>query len=304
MTLVLHKNESTLNWIRSSLGLSNRGVDGRHFYVDPGSSVGDVDSDVEGDAVFSNLQNAIDSCADWRGDLITCKAGTQTVTTSVLFNKKGITVEAEGMGMPLETMGERFMIYGSATDEPAAVISQPCKILGMGFSSEYGSTGGHVLQIAGTGGWNGGFVDLYGCRFTHWGSTKHEQFVYINGPGNASFIRHCTFDGLFTGITNGAIELADHATGSDGWTLTIENNIFINTTYGIVHESAVAPSDCIYKSNLFLETKILDNNGCTNTNVLVADNWSPYATNATSYDDTVSTLQGLGIAFSDNHYNE
>ena len=74
------------------------GVDGRTFLVDPGSSVGYVSSTVQYDGIFSNLQAAIDLCDDWRGDKIICKAGTQTVTTAVLFNVKGLTVEAESMG--------------------------------------------------------------------------------------------------------------------------------------------------------------------------------------------------------------
>lgn len=278
----------------------SRAGEGKVFVVDPA-----------GGGDFLALQGAIDACVDWRGDVIIRRAGTEIVTTSVLFNKYGITVVAEDMGLPHKTQGERFMTYCSADDEPAAVISKACKLIGLGCSGEFVGAGGHVASIEGTGSWNGGLVELDGCRFTHWGggsgfTGQHAHFLQFDGPGNASYIHDCSFDGLLNDdpLTVGAILLLDNAGGADAFTLTVEENDFFNCTNAIVHESGVAPKNSVYKGNRLVGTKMLDNNGCTCVDVLVADNWSPYATNATTYDDTVATLQGLGLQFSGNHYSE
>lgn len=285
----------------AKLGTEAEGEEGQIFTVDP-AGAGD----------FLTMQEAIDACVDWRGDLIVRKAGTEVVDTPVLFNKKGITVVAEGMGLPHHTQGERFMTYCTAEDEPAAIISQACKLVGLGFSGEFTGAGGHVMSIDGTGGWSsGGFIELDGCRFTHWGgnsgwTTQHAHFLQFNGPGNASWIHNCSFDGILNAdpLTVGAILLKDHATGSDAWTLLLEDLYFNNCTYAVVHESGVAPRGCLYKGFKLLGTKILDNNGCTCDDVVVAGMWSPFATDAASYDATVATLKGLGIAFSGNNYAE
>ena len=175
-TYQLHKGEATLSDLKDGkLAISSLvGVDGRIFYVDEDSTGAMTGSDSYGglspDDSFGTLQAAIDACTNDYGDLIICKAATQTVTEAVAFNKKGITVMAEPIGYPDIAKGERFMIYGSHTDGPAGIITAPCKIIGMGFCGS--EAAGGSLEINGTtGGFGGGnFVQLYNVRFSHWSS--------------------------------------------------------------------------------------------------------------------------------------
>ncbi len=77
---------------------------------------------------------------------------------------------------------------------------------------------------------------------------------------------------------------------------------FRDCTYGIEHKDGT-PQNFLYKGNVFIDSKGLNSKGAA-ADGLVADNWYETATNATTYDDTVGTLQGNGIQFSGNHYSE
>ena len=286
------------------------GADGRVFWVDPSSSVGKsavVGHDTANDglspsAALLTLQAAINKCDDWRGDLIICKAGTQTVTTPVLFNKKGITVKAESMGGPRMAMGERFVIYGSHTDGPAAIVSAPCSIIGMGFCGS--EAAGGSLEINGTtGGFDGGsFVSLEYCRFSHWGIAKAYALI-LQGTGDVT-LDSCYIDGYTAGYTTAAIE-CQLATASGTWATNIKNCLFMNpTTYALKMATSSVPvrgyveNNKVVGSGKFFDDNDVDGSWC------FYGNWLPIATDTGSYADTIDNLQTAGYDFADNHYAE
>ena len=284
------------------------GADGRLFYVDPSSSVGHtIGNDSEGglkpDESFLTLQAAINACDNWRGDVIVCKAGTQTVTEAVAFNKQGITVMAEGCGLPARSAGERFMIYGSHTDDPAAIITRPCKIIGMGFCGS--EAAGGSLEINGTtGGFSGGnFVSLLNCRFSHWGIAKAYALI-LKGTGDVE-IGHCYIDGYTAGYTTAAIEC--RLAGSSGtWATWIHDNLFMNpTTYCLKMATSSVNGRGLVERNYHVGAgKFFDDNDVTATNWVFADNFLPTATDTGSYGDTVTNLQSAGYHFINQHYEE
>jgi len=271
--------------------LASLGQEGQVFEVDS-SGVGD----------FSTMQEAIDACVDWRGDVIIKKAGTETVTTPVLFNKKGITVVTEGMGLPPEAAGERFAIYGSHTDGPAAIISQPCRIIGLGFIGS--EAAGGSLEVDGTtGGFSGGnFVQLKSCRFSHWGVAKAHALI-LQGTGDV-WVEDCYFDGYTAGYTVSAIHI-EKAGSSGSWATRIMRNTFLNvTTYAIKMKTAAVPVRGIVKGNIVIGAgKFFDDNDVSGSFGFY-DNWLPTATDTASYGDTVSNLISAGYKFADNHYSE
>ena len=285
------------------------GADGRVFWVDPSSSVGksgavgsDSNDGLSPDNAFLTLQAAIDACDNWRGDVVICKAGTQTVTTAVLFNKKGITVMAEPMGLPDEAGGERFVIYGSHTDGPAAIVSYPCKIIGMGFCGS--EAAGGSMEIDGTtGGFDGGnFVYLLNCRFSHWGIAKAYALI-LQGTGDVK-IEGCYFDGYTAGYTTAAIE-CQLATASGTWATDIVNNRFMNvTTYALKMATSSVPVRGEVRGNRVIGSgKFFDDNDVAGSWCFYG-NWLPTATDTGSYADTIDNLQAAGYDFADNHYTE
>ena len=291
------------------VGNISAGADGRVFWVDPSSSVGksgavgsDSNDGLSPDNAFLTLQAAINACDNWRGDVVICKAGTQTVTTPVLFNKKGITVMAENIGLPMRAKGERFMLYGSHTDGPAAIISYPCRVIGMGFCGS--EAAGGSLEIDGTtGGFNGGnFAGLEYCRFSHWGIAKAHALI-LQGTGDVE-VAHCYIDGYTAGYTVAAIQ-CELATASGTWATYIHDNLFMNpTTYAIkMKTSAVPVRGIVYNNQLIGSGKFFDDNDVTGSFGFYG-NWLPTATDTGSYADTIDNLQAAGYDFADNHYAE
>jgi len=305
---ILRKNNAQLSdLVDGNEAKGSVGILGRVFYVDPSSSVGsgvgsNANSGLKPDAAFATLQAAIDACDNWRGDKIICAAGTQTVTTPVLFNKKGITVEAEGMGLPARPSGERFTIYGSHTDGPAAVISYPCRIIGMGFCGS--ETAGGSLEIDGTtGGFDGGnFVSLEYCRFSHWGIAKAYALI-LQGTGDVE-IDHCYFDGYTAGYTTAAIE-CQLATASGTWATNIHDCLFMNpTTYALKMATSSVPVRGLVQNNTLVGSgKFFDDNDVTGSWCFYG-NWLPTATDTGSYGDTIDNLQSAGYDFAGNNYAE
>jgi len=283
------------------------GADGRVFYVDYASSTGktvgsDSNDGFTPQTALKTKQEAIDRCIDWYGDLIICKAGTETVTEAVNFNKKGITVMAEYMGGPSMAMGERFVTYGSHTDGPAAIISAPCRIIGMGFCGS--EAAGGSLEIDGTtGGFDGGnFVSLEYCRFSHWGIAKAYAII-LQGTGDVT-IDSCYIDGYTAGYTTAAIE-CQLATASGTWATNIKNNLFMNpTTYALRMATSSVPvrgyveNNKVVGSGKFFDDNDVDGSWC------FYGNWLPTATDSGSYADTIDNLQTAGYDFADNHYAE
>jgi len=270
---------------------ANLGQDGQIYVVDP-----------RGGGDFLTMQEAVDACVDWNGDVIIRKEGTETVTEAVEFDTKGITVIAEGMGIPSRAQGERFMTYGSHTDGPAAVISAPCKLIGIGFCGS--ETAGASLEIDGTtGGFDGGnFASLINCRFSHWGIAKAHALI-LQGTGDVE-IDNCYFDGYTAGYTVSAIQ-CELAGASGTWATYIHDCLFMNpTTYALKMKTGSVPVRGLVENNKVVGSgKFFDDNDVAGSWCFYG-NWLPTATDTGSYGDTVDNLQTAGYDFADNHYAE
>ena len=279
---------------------------GSTYYVDYAN--GDDDNNGERPTqAFKSSQAAIDACTDNYGDVIVRLPGTETVTTAVLFNKKGITYRALDTGYNDIGGGERFVIYATHTDGPAATISAPCRIEGIGFCGS--EAAGASLEIDGsTGGFAGGnFWQVTNCRFSHWGIAK-AYCVLISG-GSDGIIENCMFDGYLTGYTTAAIGLDD--SGANGvLAVRILGNEFVNIGSGKyciqMVDSAVhfRMSRIMGNVNLgnakFINFNSADDDGFT----LIADNYTGGATDTGSYNTAVTTLQAAGWQLANNHYDE
>jgi len=286
------------------------GADGRIFWVDPSSGIGladpagiDSNDGLTPSTAKKTLQAAVDLCEDWRGDLIICKAGTESVSATVTLDVKGLTVMSEHMGGNRPYLGERFVIYGSHTDAPAVTISAPCSIIGMGFTGS--ETAGASVEVDGSlGGFDSGdFYEIRGCHFTHWGIGK--AFALILDSGGSGKITGCTFDGLTAGYTTAAIGVYTGVVACE-----ISHNTFTNIG------SAKYCIDIAADANFYISRVehnyvqsagtlfIAFNSATSNSSTLICDNFVGTATNATTYDDTVSNLKTAGWLFSGNHYSE
>jgi len=277
-----------------------------HYYVDDQNG-SDSNSGLSPNEAKLTLQAAIDLCTDWKGDIIHVTRGTQTVTTSVLFNKKGIMVIADQLGNPY-AMGESHVIYGSHTDGPAATILQPCALIGLGFCGSQAAGPSLLIDCDEEGSWSGGFSLVKACRFSHWGIAK-AYAVQVKGTGDNQ-IEDCMFDGLWTGYTGAAIYAQD--SGAMGvWNLGVERNRFFNIgsgKYCIEIKSSSHLRQCILKDNLNIgpvatRAKFFKSNSNSGDG-LIAGNYTGLATDTGSYDRTVAQLETQGFAVSNNHYLE
>lgn len=283
-----------------------------HFYVD------DVNGDDAGggrafDDAFLTMQPAINACVDNKGDVIHVTKGTQTVTTPVLFNKRGITVIADGLFNP-DANGEDHTIFGSHTDGPAAIITEPCRLVGLGFVGSQ-TAGPSLLFDAEEGvGYNAAFSHLLHCRFPHWGIAKAHAIEMIGGQLNV--IEECFFDGGFVGWGQSAILLSEDTGDINPWQVHIKNCTFMATgsqsIYCIELKAGSLPAAIRISGNVIVPMKIesatlkgkfLNTNGLTGTGH-IWDNWLGLATNTTAYDRSVGDLQTAGYLFSGNHYAE
>lgn len=283
---------------------------GKVFYVNPSSSYGPAGSDsrIYGEhslKPLKTMQNAIDRCEDNRGDRILTYPGTHSVSTAVLFNKKGIVVEAmPTVGYNPYHRGERFAIYGTHTDGPAAKITEPCTIRGMGFVGSQAAGPSLLIDCEEAGSWAGAWTYIHQCRFAHWGIAK-AYALQILGTGD-NRIESCLFDGLWTGYTTAAIYLED--SGALGvWNLQIKDNTFLNIgagKYCIEVEAASNFRQGVVEGNRNIGSALFfAANGAAGDAVFL-NNYTGGATDGGSYDDTVNNLQVLGYDFAGNYYSE
>lgn len=298
-----------------------RGMSGSNrypFIVNPRApSATDIGGDDSRDGLsipsaFRTLQKAIDSCKDDVGDRILVIRGTHSVTAPVLFNKKGIIVQTVDLGYNSWSRGERFNIDCAA--DVAAIISQPCRIEGMGFQ------GGDALkasvQFANGSGFTGNWIHLYQCHFTNWNNAKYAISGGQGGAGNDyCTIEECDFDGTINGVTGGANTFDSGIHFTQGHYMKVVRCIFRGCTYAITHAGQAPNSapehwnqEFEYAHNKVLDgLKFLDAGDIavmTTQKGLIADNWFSTATNATTYSDTVLNLQAVSMQFSGNHYKE
>jgi len=263
-------------------------------------------------SVHSTLQSAIDACVNWRGDRIITGRGTFVVTTPVLFNKQGITVQT-GFDVSGEDSGERFCINADATANiAAAIISEPCTIIGLGFDSA-NSAGGTVTSSAAGSGFDGGnYCRFINCRFTNWGHAQ--EAVTLNYNDYVKF-ENCSFDGTINGEAGSANVFDSGLNITQGHYINVIDCTFRGCTYAITHGTP-NPADAdhsnkslCYKGNKILDGKFVNWNTTatyTETSGLVADNWFGVATGTGVYSEAVATTQGncTALRFAGNHYSE
>ncbi len=249
------------------------------------------------------IQDAIDACVAGNGDIIVKTPGGHEVTEAVNFNKSGITLIAAHRGLNPLIQGEFNAIFAAAsyTDGPAAIISAPTTIIGIGFASrDTGSLffSGAALLVGGAAA--GAFgVHLKYCRFPKWGLDNRIGLALAGGAAISDMlIEECTFEGVGSNFQagiymQGALQ-----------NITIRRNYFRQCTAAVklgAIADAVGPH-MFYHENFIEDGLTLDSQGNT-ADGLVAGNWGELAA-ASSYDASVATLQGQGIQFSGNHYSE
>lgn len=273
----------------SNIGII-KGPEARVFSVDPS------------DSGFT-LQDAIDECAAGKGDTILLLPGGNTVTTSVLFNKSGINLIAVNRGLSPLIDGEFHAIIADAafTDGPAAKITAPCRIIGMGFASR--DTGalffsGAACLIGGDGaeGAPPFGVQMKNCRFPKWGLDNRIGLA-IEGSTDC-LIEECTFEGV-----GSVLDVGIYVQGATQ-NLTIRNNHFRQCTAAIQYGAMVGGNGphAIIDRNIVEDGVTLDSQGNTAPTFLT-DNYSELA-KTSSYDANITTLNGQGIQFAGNHYKE
>ncbi len=255
---------------------------------------------VSGSGTGATMQQAIDAAVAGNGDVLLRVAGGEEVTTPVLFNKSGIRVIAVGPTLNPLVSGEYHSIYSasSLTDEPAAIVTERCVIEGMGFvSQDTGSLfySGAALLIGGEADATPFGVHIKNCRFPKWGLANR---IGIGVEGSSDLlIEDCTFEGVGSNL-----DIGIYIQGACANPI-VRNCYFRDCTYAITHGAFTSGPHFVYQGNVMHASKLLDADGKTATGMVI-DNYSPYVTNATTYNTTVSALQGLGMDFAGNHYTE
>jgi len=275
---------------------------GKTFYVNTNTS-GARNSDrpwydVDGTTVFLTHQAAIDACVDDRGDIIYVARSYAAVSTPVLFNKAGITMVGQDYGMPGLEKGEYFTIDNTTGGAPAATISKPCAIYGLGFHTAWtGGTSSNILCDWASG-WPG-WLHMAHCRIMNWGTAT----VYgINFEAGANcVVEKNTFEGTAGQKFTAGIAFGGSPTNNPIQD-TVEDNRFRDCTYAIEHKDGT-PQNFLYHNNKVIDGKLLNSKSAA-ADGLVSGNWLETATDTGSYDVSVATMQGNGLNFSGNNYSE
>ena len=287
-------------------GLGGRPA-GRIFYVNTNSSgARNIDRpwfDVDEDSVFSTLQGAIDKCVDDRGDVIYVARGYTVITTPVLFNKAGISVIAQGYGMPPMFMGEYFAQDNTTGGAAAAIISKSCLIYGLGFHTAW--TGGissnvTVALVSGEAGW----IHLHSCRFMNWTTAT----VYgINFEAGANcLIENCSFEGAATQpFVNAGIAFGGSPTQNPIRNV-VRNCWFSNCTYAIEHKDGTVQEFIYGPGNVTVKatsqaTKFLNSKSATMSG-MVAGNFFYTDVGAATFDQSVANMETDGGIIVGNEY--
>jgi len=273
---------------------------GEVFYVDPPNGA-DTSSGKTKDTALATLDAAVNLCEAGRGDVIIRMRGGEEVTAAVNFDVSGVTVIAEHSGIGSAGEGEFFATYAAAayTDGPAAIITAPTTLIGLGFvSRDTGATffSGAALLIGGDGDANPFGAYIKNCRFPKW-ALDNRIGIAIEGSSDVT-IEGCTFEGVGADFDSGIY--VQGATQN----LVVRWNHFRDCTYAITHGAfAGGGPHAMYYENVCEDSKFLDAGGNAATG-LIAGNYLETATDATSYDDTVTNENSLGLHFSGNHYAE
>lgn len=290
---------------------------GKTFYADPRNGNDNYDGLTPATAKVTT-QAAIDLCTNRQMDTVIRLNGTESLTTPLLFNKLGITLIGEDSGWAIPGKGERFMYYG-ASGVAVATITQPCTIIGVGFSGQFSGAGSYNVCIDATDsdGWIGCFTSIFGCRFTTWG-TQPNYALWLKGSNNCH-IEGNHFDGNFEGFANAAIGLGASNVANIG----VANSRFINNYFthlknGNYAFEAMASSytqGCFIGHNVMVGKDGADAEGAPGVGAffnhagtgaygtILYDNYIPLA-NTSAYSDTIANLKTAGYQFVGNHYTE
>jgi len=272
------------------------------FFVDSSSGVGDDDEDGRDPRrPLATLQAAIDKCVANRGDVIIKRPGGESVTSTVAFNKTGISVIAVDAGWSPLAVGEYHSIYAAAsfTDGPVATVTAPCLIYGLAFASR--DTGasfysGAAMLIGGLATALPFGVWVKNCRFPKWG-LDNRIGIAIEGSSNC-LIEDCDFEGVGAAFDSGIY--VQGATQN----LVIRRNHFRDCTYAVLFGSFAGggPHIMLGPDNVCEDSKLLS---CASAATgIVFGNYCEGATDSGSYNDTVDNLNTLGLVFSGQHYAE
>lgn len=279
--------------------VDERNVTGDIYWVDPTNGAS-ANGGQNAEDAFDTLQAGIDACTADQGDLIIRMNGTETVTSTIAFNKSGISVAAQGFGHNPFSQGENFATLADAafTDGPVATVTATCAIKGLGFvSRDTGATfyDGAAMLIGGDADATPFGVHVQGCRFPKW-NVSNRIGVAIEGSSDC-MIEECDFEGVGADFASGIY--VQGATQN----LVIRRNHFRDCTYAILFGSfAGGGPHCLIHENLCEDSKLLSAGSAATG--LVCGNWLEGATDTGSYSVAVDTLNGYGLVFCDQHYAE
>ena len=270
------------------------------FFLDP-TSGNDGNSGLDPRRALLTMQAAIDLCVSNRGDIIVCLRGGLTVTSTINFNKSGITVVGQQYGLSPFARGEFFSILADAafTDGPVATITSPCTISGLAFvSRDTGATffSGAAMLIGGLATASPFGVHIKNCRFPKW-NVSNRIGIAIEGSSDC-MIEECDFEGVGADFDSGIY--VQGATQN----LVIRGNHFRDCTYGVLFGAFAGggPHIMLGPDNVFEDSKVLSAGSAATG--LVFGSYSEGATDTGSYNDTVNNLNALGLVFSGMNYAE
>lgn len=280
-------------------------ITGNVYFVDPGSG-SDGYNGLSKRAAFKTLQKGIDTCVAARGDVIIRMKGGEAVTSTVLFNKLGITVVADVSGINPRFVGEYYSTYSSTlTADPVALISQPCTLIGLGFAGvDAGATfyDGAALLLRGslsdTATAEPFGVHLYNCRFPKWGMANRIG-IGIDGSSDC-LIEHCTFEGV-----GGDFESGIYLQGA-AQNIEISDCKFSDCDYALTLGAFAGGGPYLdFNHNTVIGADSKGVNTQANTAVgVIRNNWFNTDVGASTYDRTVDQLDTQGIQCMGNHYKD
>lgn len=276
-------------------------TDASVFCVDPSNgsdgNTGTYDNPV------ATLSQALSLCTSGNGDIIVRMPGGEEVSSTVTVNVSGVTIIASHQGLNPLAKGEYYSMYAASTftDGPVLQITARCTIIGMAFAGrDTGATfyNGAAVLIGGLASAAPFGVHILGCRFPKWG-LDNRIGIGIEGSSD-TLIEACSFEGVGASFDSGI-----YAQGAGLQNLEVSHCRFRQCTYAITHGSMGdgGGPHCLYVGNYCEDSKLLDSGGNTATG-LIAGNYLETATDATSYDGTVDTLNGYGLNFAGNNYAE
>jgi hypothetical protein len=257
--------------------------------------------DVDGRTVFSTLQAAIDACVSSRGDIIYIARGTETVTSTVAFNKTGITVAVQSFGGHRKAMGEYTALLADSTftDGPVATITAPCTIHGLAFAGrDTGATfwSGASCLIGGLATAAPYGVHLHQCRFPKWGLDARIG-LSIEGSSDC-LIEDCEFEGVGSDLESGIYIQGGMAN------LEIKDCVFRDCDYALTMGAFAGGGPHLdFHGNRIIGA---DSKGInTQANTATGTIWNNYFNTdvgTSTFDRTVAQLEVQGLICTGNHY--